>query len=738
MALHRTTPGLKNSIRSLSPGCTHHAKPRPASALGHPSLSPFAGALPLTRGNSLVVPASGALPLTRGNSLVVPASKDTQGSSTDDAPPLRRPRVQSDGSRRLSPPQSPSPRGLTTRQVLPPVSDDFNLDGVDDSRSNTPLRRKSVRIASFISRFGQDAARRLTKSPTPSPLSAVASPDCNSAPRPTIRHAKRQSGSFGVTDDGSDAESSNRFYHDNTRRRRTSCGSIVEVAVRNLYAENADTLVHSDNEDEPLPKDAPKPTVAVDLLCLVPDLTVHPSNSASDLSSSGLDSSPSSPPGLSRSSSQWTPPSDSVTTLSSPSPCSTLPIPADTAESLLLAASQLLNAHGMTLLHHAGQLSEASTSLRELATQSLAWSSRLMAVATRSTEVVHLGPMFSTQSPSQTPTPRASTDALQDGIPAVSSPPPSPARRSTEHRLSQRSTNRNSWILKPVRHSSLLVEAERLASLGWSRLQAGERVHRPTSAETGGTFSDDYVVVSGSGTSASPEPISPTSPSSMAEGQREAHDAYPPSLESQSDESSNSQESTVSDDVPEEVPSLLPPIDLTAPTPRDASPVLTTREAPVSEPSWNDSSTEILVSPPDLMDGPDPGYTVTSSTTTLSPTRPSTESRSAEQHRSTPSFQIDDLGVARAPFVTMVNQPPLVPDVSIYTNPEFARTSIAPPTAYATPLPPTQSHKSETDLPRLSAPSRLKRRLSTRRGEPDRSGSTTPRRWFRWPGRAAE
>jgi hypothetical protein len=83
----------------------------------------------------------------------------------------------------------------------------------------------------------------------------------------------------------------------------------------------------------------------------------------------------------------------------------------------------------------------------------------------------------------------------------------------------------------------------------------------------------------------------------------------------------------------------------------------------------------------------------------------------------------------------MVNQPPVVPDVSVYANPQFARTSIAPlvqSSTYVAPMPQAQPAKSDMDLP-----SRLKRRLSARRPEPDRSGSTTPRRWFRW-GRQSE
>ncbi|CAK9786746.1 hypothetical protein CC85DRAFT_331578 [Cutaneotrichosporon oleaginosum] len=717
MALHRTTPGLKNNSRSLSPGRAYHTKQRPASALGHPSLAPFGGAVPLSRGNSLVVPAS-----------LDDAPRNT--ITPDDAPPSRRSRVQSDGSRQLSPPQSPTSRGLSVRQALTPMSDDYSLDGMDEARSSTPLRRQSIRIASFISRFGQDAARRLTKSPTPSPLCIVASPDTMSLPSPTIKTAKRQSGSFGVIDDGSDTESIHRFYHDNTRRRRNSCGSIVEVTVRRLYAENADTHSHAEEEIElPLSSKAEtKSSGALDLLCLVPDATVRPSNSASDLSTAGLDSSPSSPPGLSRSSSQWTPPSDSVCTLPSTSPCSTLPPPAASPEALLFAASQMLNSHGVTLLHHAEQLSEASSSLRALATESLEWGSRLMAAANRSMETFHSPPMVATPSPSQTPTPRASIDGLPDGMPAISSPSPRPARRSEEHRLSQRSPKRKSWILKPVRHASLLMESERLASLGWSRLQTSERsAHSVEAADTSRAFADDYVMISGSRASASPEPIVQTSPTSMSDPHRGAHDSEPSSPGRQSDQSSNSHDS---EDLPEEVPSLLPPINLIPPIPRADQVSTKSAQGPVSKTPWSDSSTKILVSSPDPIDKPEPDYSVASSTPTLTPSRSSTDCRNTERHSATPSLQTDQTDNSRlalTPVTIMVDQPPEVPDIAIYTNPQFAQTAVASPTTYPAPLPQKLPRKSDTDLP-----SRLKRRLSGRYAELDRSGATTPRRWFRW------
>ncbi|BEI84192.1 hypothetical protein CcaverHIS002_0407960 [Cutaneotrichosporon cavernicola] len=713
VAPYRTKPGIKNNRRSFSSGRAHHVNPRPASALGYPSFTPLAK----------------ALPLTRGNSLILLSSNHAQRNNPDDSPSPRRLCVKSNGSPRLTPPPSPSPQGLPER-VLVPVPDDFSLDGMEDSRSDVPLRRRSARFASLISRFGQDAARRLTKSPTPSPLSTLARPDRDEPPRPAIRSANRQSGAFGVTDDGSDAETTHRFYHDNTRRRRNSCGSIVEEAVRSLYAENADIHSHSEEENEMPPKDERQTSGALGLLYLMPHDSVQQSNSASDLSSSGLDTSSSSPPGLSRSSSQWTPPSDSLATPTSASPCSTHCVPPDTAESLLLAASHLLNAHGVTLLHHAEQLSESSTRLRALATESLEWGSRLMAAANRNPESIQPSQMITAESLSQSPTvvPRTSTEGQQGGF---SKPAPLPARRKDEHRLSQRATTRKSWILKPIRHSRLLVEAERLAALDWNGSQAGERAHCTEPGDTSATSSDDYVVISGSSLSTSPEPISRVPSPSMSDAQHEMLAARPSSVDPLSDESSNSHESAISDGLIDALPPLLPPIDLTPPTPI-AAPSTMTREPPVSEALWNDDSTEVLFGSPS--GSPEPEYPVNSSTPTLSTMRLNSEDHSSERHRSTPSPQMN-FGVVHAPFATMMNAVPAVPDRGFYLDPQFARTSITQPSVHVTPMPQVLPRKSETDLS-----SRLMRQLSSRRSErePERAGSTTPRRWFGRLGRQTE
>ncbi|BEJ15245.1 hypothetical protein CspHIS471_0410120 [Cutaneotrichosporon sp. HIS471] len=713
VAPYRTKPGIKNNTRSLSSGRAHHVHQRPASALGHPSFTPLAE----------------ALPLTRGNSLILLSSKDAQRNNTDDSPSPRRVRLQNGGSPRLSPPPSPSPRGQPGR-VLVPVPDDFNLDGMEDSRFDLPRRRRSARFASLISRFGQDAARRLTKSPTPSPLSTLVRPDRDEPPRPTIRPANRQSGAFGVTDDGSDAESTHRFYHDNTRRRRNSCGSIVEEAVRSLYAENADIHSHSEEEDEMPPKDKRKTSGALGLLYLMPHDSAQQSNSASDLSCAGLDTSSSSPPGLSRSSSQWTPTNDSLATPTSASPCSTLCVSPDTAESLLLAASHLLNTHGVTLLHHAEQLSESSTRLRALATESLEWGSRLMAAANRSREAIQPPQMITAENLSQSPTPvpRSSTDGQQRAFPK---PAPLPARRKDEHRLSQRATKRKSWILKPIRHSRLLVEAERLAALDWNGSQAGERAHCTEPGDTSATSSDEYVLISGSCLSTSPEPISRVPSPSMSDAQHDMPTAFSSSVDPLRDESINSHESAISDGDIDALPSLLPPIDLTPPTPR-AVPSVTTREPPVSESLLNDDSTGVLFGLPS--GSPEPEYPDNPSTPTLSTMSLNPEDRSSERNRSTLSLQMD-FGVVHAPFATMMNPGPAVPDRGFYLDPQFAQTSITQPSARVTPMPQVLPRKSETDLS-----SRIRRRLSSRRRvrEPERAGSTTPRRWFGRLGRQTE
>lgn len=625
---------------------------------------------------------------------------------------------------------------------------------MNDPRSTTPLRRQSVRIASFISRFGQDAARRLTKSPTPSPLSLVTRvPEDEysaQAPATPLRSAIRQSDSFGVLDDGSDAETSHRLYHDGHQRRRNSCGSIVEVSVRSLlYAENADTHAHSEDEgDGSVPKDVLKPLDALDLLCLVPELTFDRRNSASDLSCSGIESSPpSSPPGLSRSSSQWTPASDSVSTLPT-SPCSTFVDSTERAESLLIAASQLLSAHAATLLHHANVMNEASTSLRALASESLEWGSRLMAAANGSDESLSLSSpapsRIPTRSPSQTPTARVSAATIlqRDLSPVAATSSSFWPRRSLDLKRapSHRSKRANSFALKPITHSSLLAEAERLASDGWSSLQTTESVHSTAQAEIGGSATVSDYDASGEGTlesvtaSGSLDSHSPTSQSTHEEIPHSSGASQPaPSSES----STNSRESVASDNA--QISPVLCSTPFIPPSAIALTPASPFREAPVSEASWNDSATEVLLASPDQIDQ-EPTYPVPEVSSSTLPCVPGTSA----DRIPTPSFQIDDFGIVHAPFVTMASQrsPRNVsfddadrtdPDNGVSEYPRVPRSN-APPSAYIPPPLPPKGHDA-----RLSGPGRLKRRLSSRsrgRDEPDRSGALTPsgrRAWFfRW------
>ncbi|GMK59406.1 hypothetical protein CspeluHIS016_0800120 [Cutaneotrichosporon spelunceum] len=114
---------------------------------------------------------------------------------------------------------------------------------------------------------------------------------------------------------------------------------------------------------------------------------------------------------------------------------------------------------------------------------------------------------------------------------------------------------------------------------------------------------------------------------------------------------------------------------------------------------------------------------------------PSSKGCSAEPQRSALSLQADDVGASGVPFATMANLGPTMADASIYTNPQFAQTSMMPTCVHIAPLPHVAPRKSETDLS-----GRLMRRLSSRRNdrEPDRAGSTTPSRWFRRLGRLAD
>lgn len=666
------------------------------------------------------------------------------------------------------------------------MPDDFDLDGIGDTRSSAPLRRQSVRIASFISRFGHDAARRLTRSPTPSPLSLVPKMQEDGpsgiSPETHLRSAVRHHDSFGVTDDGSDAGSLHQLYHDGHRRRRNSAGSIVEVSVRSLlYAENPDYHSHSDHEnDDTVLSVVPKPLDALDLLCLVPQLAFDPQSSGRELTCSGPDSSPSSPPYLSRSSSQWTPASDSTSMLPT-SPCSTLPDTTERAETLLLAASQVLSAHAATLLHHADKMSDASTTLRALASESLEWGSRLMAAVSGSVDSLNLSPpsRTMTRSPSQIQSDSGSSGGVAhtDRIPVVANSPSRIPRRSMEPRSppSQRSTRRrNSVALQPIAHSNLLAEAERLASEGWINLHAADRSHSRALAEMrSASRSDDDASREGTVESYTASTLfdshSPTSEVSVFGHPHSFSSASLQPQEGSSDNSTISRDSASSDNEPNRVDETLqrrhapiglqPAIKLSPATAgASASPhTLATRDPPVSEHSWNDSTTEVLIASPDAINEqgslfPNPDSTLSvpidSSSSTLSSDSYSRTSNEAQiLCRPTPCFQVDDFGILHAPFPTKANQRPprgvSFDDTSDGSVPladgclcKLARVSSkVPPASYVPPAPPKTD-----DVPRLSAPSRLKRRLSSRsraRDEPDRSGAVTPSRrtwFFRWSG----
>lgn len=779
------TPSVSTDVRrSTSRGRVLQTKARPASALGHQSFSSFSSSVPLVRGNSLISP---------------PSKEVSHKRSSSDLPP-RRPRVQSDGSRRPSPPTTPSPR---IRHTLTPVPDDFVLDLPHGARSTTPLRRQSVRIASFITRFGQDAARRLTKSPTPSPLNTVAlvqNDDGLSSPASPIRTAIRQSGTFGVSEDGSDTESTqHRLYHDGHRRRRNSCGSIVEVSVRRLlYAENADSEVHSDNEDEGVVNDEPKPLDALDLLCLVPGSAFDSRNSTTDLSSSGIDSTPSSPPGLSRSSSQWTPPSESASTLPT-SPCSTYHETTASPESLLLAASQMLKAHAASLLQHADQMSDASTSLRALANESLEWGARLMAAAGGAADSLTFSSPSSSvvlaRRPSQSPS-ASDVASPRDAVPAAANVPSRIPQRQMEGGSQVRQPSKKRLALSPVTSSHLLAEAERLADTGWNSLQVAESIRRTASDDLGGqvvSSEECHFDTKGADQSSAAEPSRLVSDS--AASQTRGHDkiAHPrsDSVESRGSDAPpgkrirDSHSSTTSDRAlalsdAEQVAcnkrsALAPAIDLAVPssTTHGAS---DTRDAPVAASAWDDSTTEMLmtstISPEPMDDSVEPTFFCIASPQPTSPTSPtSLSSPSAAQRATTPSFLIDDYGIVRAPPTTTVDgrlgglsmemardqnsngSSPSTPRQASRALTSVAppagpkSTYVPPPSAFCVPQPvsPKTVRVDETlDRSRtlLSAPGRLKRRLSARsraREEPDRSGSVTPsgrRPWYsRWSGR---
>lgn len=271
-----------------------------------------------------------------------------------------------------------------------------SVDIEDALRASSPGRRSSVRIASFLHRIGQDAARRLSKSPGPSPLSVMTHlPDLEGDLVGTspIRTAIRCSGIFGVPDEP-DAHPFRPLLGTHYRRRN-STGSIEEKPMRHsLYLKNGDAEVSLE--------DTPGETT----------LNRHASMAAT-LRSSFL----SSPPELASSGSQGTPsatpPSLELSVGAATSPCATYPLPhvVEPVEELLQAA-QLLREHSESLRTQSETLELMFVALRTSAQQSLEMSNRLLAAA----EAAHsLAPSGHAVGQSPADTPRALPPLLESG-----------------------------------------------------------------------------------------------------------------------------------------------------------------------------------------------------------------------------------------------------------------------------------------------------------------------------------
>ncbi|KAL1405961.1 hypothetical protein Q8F55_007643 [Vanrija albida] len=140
-------------------------------------------------------------------------------------------------------PSAPKPTVIHKSAPPSPTRPRSSADLTRRASSPTPPARPSspLRLGRGFNIFSSMwESRNATLLPAiPSRPSSVATADEYASGAP-IQHAIRNSGTFGITDDGSEIFSLIGFEH--LQRRRTSSGSIIEVTQvrRSLYAENAD------------------------------------------------------------------------------------------------------------------------------------------------------------------------------------------------------------------------------------------------------------------------------------------------------------------------------------------------------------------------------------------------------------------------------------------------------------------------------------------------------------------
>lgn len=483
---------------------------------GTPSARPlsFQGSMPLTRGKSLLEGhsrkaeqggASLMATLRRGESSIDVSSRAAGIVTSMDRQdrPDRHDRARRTSSMSS---HSPGPPGSFT-----PVDDEATR-----SASDLPKRRRSLRFSSLISRLGSDAARRLTKSPTPSPLSVVTTlPEMEGDIGPSaLRSAVRLSGAFGIPDDGSDTSSVRHYPYHHHRHRRTSDGSIVEGALaRVLYPANSDqsgrTVILSDDGEKELDVTPIKKHMSTGTFgqVLLAETTLEPV----EMDECGT-------PELSRSSSEHTT-HETHQTVPSTSPCSTFvypPPPGSSPEILLLLASHMLTTHAATLLRHAETMGEATNTMRAMANESLDWGTRLMEAANANTTLpepaaalglvnlqqAHTLPPFSrigfppslgtTAFPtSLTATAQAALDAHTTAtqgsrrraswVPDYPAPPPPTqsvdiALAAAPPTATLTATATASPTLSAPATTALIAQADRLGREGWADLRAAEDV----------------------------------------------------------------------------------------------------------------------------------------------------------------------------------------------------------------------------------------------------------------------
>lgn len=495
-------------------------KPRPTSAqfsLPTPQGAPGKGPRPLSYGGGVPLvgrrkslldrrtdrPASMLETLRRGEggssidvSSCTAGIVDVEFGGLGDHEP-RRP-VRTGSSSSTSPTRAPERHTAPTRGDEEPVS---------RPGSSLGLRKRpgTLRFGSFISRLSGDA-RRLSKSPTPSPLSVVTTlPDVGGGRLDELRSASpvraavRLSGTFGIRDD----ESTSHYpaFHQDHRHRRTSDGSLVEMPMaRVLYPANLEhghghtpflDDEHNDQQEElkhkfdatsPVPF---SPVTQHDMVLSPIEMEDTPELS---WSSSGTASQENT---ISESSHYYA-------SIAPTSPCSTfVNPPASDPCALLLMASQMLTSHAASLFRHAEMMGDMSRSFNDMAVESMGWGARLMDAASAGSRTVPFPPALGVFGHLPIPPPLDASDNSSPlsplptftssfhVVPTAPAAPPrpvsplspataAPSRMSFSH--GSQMTGNGTQLGLGAQPASLITEVERLGREGWANLHTAEDV----------------------------------------------------------------------------------------------------------------------------------------------------------------------------------------------------------------------------------------------------------------------